>query len=287
MSNAAIEQHCHHSWQQLTHSLALAPSLSDKWWRVLAAYFHESQRHYHTFQHLHELLLFAEHQYLHQQQYQQQQGQSMHLIADYTVIQLAIFFHDIVYNPQSAFNEEDSNDVFLQFVAECNSQPLSHCATKVFAITKMTKSHKMPDNADFNMKFFSDIDMAILGSSRKRYQKYAAQIRLEYSFVEFNTYCIKRSEFLQSCLSSDVPTYFTEKFHKECGDRVKENIAWEHNLLKSFQCPIEYWNAENDDKLQSSDVSKNQKVCCGGKSRVWLMCQILVTVALFLPSYSS
>ena len=70
--------------------------------------------------------------------------------------------------------------MFLKFVVDCNNQNVSKNCNKVFEIIAMTKKHNVPPNADIDMKFFSDIDMAILGSNQKRYEKYSAQIRLEY-----------------------------------------------------------------------------------------------------------
>mmetsp|Transcript_15680 Transcript_15680/g.26139 ORF Transcript_15680/g.26139 Transcript_15680/m.26139 type:complete len:275 (-) Transcript_15680:197-1021(-) len=271
------EKRCHTAWRELSDILHLSKSLSNKWWGVLQAYFKEEQRHYHTFEHLTELLQFT-------QNYK-------HLITNYPVILLAIFFHDIVYNPQSGFNEEDSNDIFLQFVIDCNSKDVSQYATKVFAIIKMTKSHKLPPDADFDMKFFSDIDMAILGSPSERYHKYAAQIRLEFSFVEFNTFCIKRSVFLQSCLSSDQPMFSTEMIQTACGQRARDNIAWEHGLLNAFQCPVKSWEAENGGvsaltnglRLEGNECCSWSGICkCVGEHG--LLIQALVTAWLVAQS---
>lgn len=287
------EVHCHASWLEVAQILNLSDSTRNKWWSLLVDYFHEQRRHYHTFEHLYELLILTQ--------------KHKHLITNYPVILLSIFFHDIVYNPQSPFNEEDSNDVFLQFVMECNSQQVSSISNQVFAIIQMTKSHKLPPSADFDTQFFSDIDMGILGSNSTRYAKYAAQIRLEYNFVEFNAFCTKRSDFLSSCLSSDQPIFSTDLFQQERGQQALDNIAWEHNLLKTFQCPVELWkqrrkgynetdtNADNSDNAgdgyeptakaegvasreRETETEKAIPVC----SQIQLLLHVLVTTAVIV-----
>jgi predicted metal-dependent HD superfamily phosphohydrolase len=266
------EECCHRSWVELSQILNLSDTLHKRWWKLLVAYFGEEQRYYHTFEHLHELLLLT--------------GKHKHLISNYPVMLLSIFFHDIVYNPQSSHNEDDSNDVFLQFVIDCNSQLVSRLTLPVFDIIKMTKTHKIPVNADFDMQFFSDIDMGILGSDTKRYEKYAAQIRMEYSFVEFNTFCTRRSDFLLSCLSTDEPMFATDMFRKERGDQALDNIAWEHKLLKTFQCPIVSWKKGNTGDITSSrmkDTSTEKKLGCCGMAHGTLMLHVFLTVALVFP----
>jgi predicted metal-dependent HD superfamily phosphohydrolase len=219
------EDFCRSAWLAVTELLDLSEPLTERWWRILVDFFREEQRHYHTFEHIHELLKLSE----------------MHksLISNYSAIMMSIFFHDIVYNPRSSSNEDDSNDIFLQFVIDCNNPIVSRLSNTVFAMIEMTKNHQIPVNADFDMQFFSDIDMGILGSNMTRYQQYAGQIRLEYNFVEFKTFCTKRSAFLQSCLSSGQPMFATKMFQDERGEQVLINIAWEYNLLKLFQCPVE------------------------------------------------
>ena len=249
LTNSA-EEYCRGAWVEVAQMLNFSDSLREKWWCLLVRYFREDQRHYHTFEHLYELLLLAH--------------EHKHLITNYPVILLAIFFHDIVYNPQSPFNEEDSNDVFLQFVGECNTQQVSSLSNQVFAIIQMTKSHKLPTEANFDMQFFSDIDMAVLGSNSARYAKYAAQIRLEYNFVEFNTFCSKRADFLSSCLSSAQPLFATELFQRERGQQARDNIAWEHDLLQSCHCPVQLWKESNPRVTLSSSSDRSSGRSRGG-----------------------
>jgi hypothetical protein len=165
---------------------------------------------------------------------------------------------------------------------------VSPLTNQVFALIEMTKSHKIPSNADFDMQFFSDIDMGILGSTTNRYKKYAAQIRLEFNFVEFKTFCTKRSDFLLSCLATDQPIFGTDLFQQERGQQALQNIAWEHSLLKSFQCPVKLYNQSND-----SDIATARKTItttkssdgCGGMVHSQLLLHIFMTVVLVFPPF--
>jgi predicted metal-dependent HD superfamily phosphohydrolase len=76
----------------------------EKIWSVIAARYCESARHYHTINHIADLF---------------EKKSSMNLkINDSIVFDLSIMFHDIVYDPASSTNEEDSVKLFQELCAK-------------------------------------------------------------------------------------------------------------------------------------------------------------------------
>jgi predicted metal-dependent HD superfamily phosphohydrolase len=75
--------------------------------------------------------------------------------------------------------------------------------------------------------------MAILGSSRRRYQLYAAQVRQEYIHVSPGEYCIKRANFLQGTVNdNNKHIYASDMFLLSHESQARANMTWECNELR-------------------------------------------------------
>lgn len=89
------------------HQLAGSGHISSRWWREISERHSERHRHYHTLSHLAELFSFLD------SPYGAEIAPSRRPLVEY-----AIFFHDIIYDPRSRTNEEDSAKLFRQYAAE-------------------------------------------------------------------------------------------------------------------------------------------------------------------------
>ena len=94
---------------------------------------------------------------------------------------MAILFHDIIYNPKSSTNEEDSailfETIFKQYFEKDN-----FVSKKIFQYIIETKLHQVFDSNDDDLKLFIDFDLHILNSDRKDYSLYAKQVFVYYTF---------------------------------------------------------------------------------------------------------
>jgi len=93
---------------------------------------------------------------------------------------LAIWFHDIVYDPRAKDNEERSADeaaVFLQGTEFVDSVRILILATE----------HN-EESGSRDARLLCDIDLSILGSERELYQTYSKAIREEYAWVSDEEY---------------------------------------------------------------------------------------------------
>lgn len=149
--------------------------------RLLAAW-REPQRHYHTLQHLEEcLVLFDE----------------VRAGAEHPgEIELALWFHDAVYDVHAHDNEARSAQWADEALAAAGiDAQRRHRIHDLIMATCHTAHPASPD-----AMLLTDIDLAILGAPDARFAQYQQQIRAEYGWVAQTLYAAKRNEILQGFL---------------------------------------------------------------------------------------
>ncbi|MDC4625429.1 HD domain-containing protein [Acinetobacter baumannii] len=170
---------------------------------LIAAY-SEKQRAYHTVQHLYECLSLIE-----TVQYE---------LNDPYAVALALWFHDVIYDPQAPDNELKSAELFEQLMA----QDLSFdTLEKIKRWILATQKHALTDEID--LQFLLDIDLAILAATPERFIQYEQQIQREYSWVDPEVYSIKRKQVLIHFYQSE-PLYQTAYFQKNFELNAKQNL---------------------------------------------------------------
>jgi pantetheine-phosphate adenylyltransferase len=105
---------------------------------------------------------------------------------------LAAVFHDIVYNPQSKTNEEDSAEYFMQAAKSSglNTDQKEHIKQLILD----TKHHQ--STVPFSKELIA-ADLAILNEPFDKLIRYEKQIFKEYQFVDYKDYKVKRIEVLK------------------------------------------------------------------------------------------
>ena len=193
------------SWQRLWGELG-AKVVNGGLMNQLVAAYSERHRHYHTLQHLRECLV--------------QFDAAAMLARRPAEVELAIWFHDAVYDPQRSDNEERSADWARDSVlaAGCGAD----MANRVAALVLATKSHVAPaDDADTALLL--DVDLAILGAAPARFDEYERQIRAEYAHVPEAEFRVGRARVLQEFLVRDR-LYITDVFHDALEARARTNL---------------------------------------------------------------
>lgn len=193
-----------HYWQATADSLSLDQQLSDYLYQYLSQSYSEDQRYYHTQQHIVECLAL----------YEKIKAE----LKNPNAVLIAIWFHDVVYDPQSKENELQSAMMMKHYCADFLA-PLE--LNKVYDWILATQFHQPTDEPD--LQYLLDIDLAILGSSIERFQQYESQIQQEYEWVEPNLYILKRREVLQA-FSLLAPIYQTEYFQHYFSEQAKLNL---------------------------------------------------------------
>lgn len=177
-------------------------------WEKLVALYSESHRHYHNLTHLDRMLCH------------------MACVApDNETIELAIWFHDAIYDPLARDNEARSADLF----AECFGTLVSPLLAQKVPQLILATDPKRPRSADPDENLLVDIDLSILGSSPEEYEQYRTDIRKEYAIVPEADFNKGRISVLESFLHH--PIFVTEGF-TNLEARARMNIRREIELLR-------------------------------------------------------
>lgn len=161
--------------------------------KLIAAY-NEKQRAYHTLQHLYECLVLVD---------------SIRAdLNDANAVELALWFHDAVYDPQAKDNELKSAELFEKYMAQDLSVEI---VEKIKRWIIATQNHELTNELD--LQFLLDIDLAILATSPARFAEYEQQIQQEYAWVDSDVYSIKRKEVLAHFYQTES-LYQTEHFQQ-------------------------------------------------------------------------
>ncbi|WP_342647554.1 adenylyltransferase/cytidyltransferase family protein [Mucilaginibacter sp. CSA2-8R] len=135
--------------------------------------YQEPHRFYHTPEHLYDI-------------YQQLLERGL---ANHKTLLLATAYHDVIYNPQSATNEEDSAQYFMQ-----NYDGDAQLKQEVYNVIIDTKTHQPRSELS---AIFCDVDLNILRQPLNKLLIYEDQIFKEFQFADFSLYRVKRVEALR------------------------------------------------------------------------------------------
>jgi len=210
-------------WNGLCKCIGVTDEISTQWWEFIETHYEEPTRFYHKFTHLEELFKYRD--------------QFAAQLSDKDSVDLAIWFHDVIYNPKSKTNEEESAKVFEAFANQCNLNETKK--VKVYDWIVATKDHQA-DHLDDDGKLFLDMDMAILGSKWPEYFTYTKLVREEYIHYSNLLWCIGRGMFVTKTLGSKQ-IFHTKFFHDQFEHEARTNMIKEftqiQNDLASGLCP--------------------------------------------------
>lgn len=188
-----------------TAAEAYAQSVFDK----LTTEYASAARCYHNLSHIHSLLNLYD--------------ACEHDPARADAIRCAIWFHDGVYDTRRKDNEERSADWAAQFLQ--NIKAPDELIAGVRRLILATKRHE-PDALDEEWRIFLDLDLAILGSEAKVYQRYAAAIRREYAWVPSFLYRRERRKILANFLDRKT-IYVTATIFRQYEQQARCNLQTE------------------------------------------------------------
>lgn len=206
------------SWQQLL--LRLGASCDAKMtFAGLAKGYGEASRKYHTFAHVASCL-----------------GQFSLVrknIGRPNIVELAIWFHDYVYDTSRNDNEVQSAIQARKF---CFHAGLGTHSDDVCEMILSTRHENLLRAAHVNSDTATllDIDLSILGSPSEMFAAYERQIREEYWFVPEAKFCERRTRLLSLFLEQDRiyrTPFFRERYEFQARTNLRHSI--EELKLKS------------------------------------------------------
>jgi predicted metal-dependent HD superfamily phosphohydrolase len=151
----------------------------------LVQLYSEPHRHYHTLEHIAEMLKIV--------------GRLSSQCENPLAVQLAVWWHDAVYDPTKNDNESLSADLAGEMLPALGVDAMT--VNNVQRLILATAHFTAERNGDADTDVLLDADLAILGAAEARYDRYAAAIRQEYANVPQADYRIGRAKVLQHFLA--------------------------------------------------------------------------------------
>jgi predicted metal-dependent HD superfamily phosphohydrolase len=166
----------------------------------------EKHRHYHTAQHIGECLA--------------QFDAARELCVHEGEVEIALWFHDALYEPRAKDNEAQSAAWAERVMRAAGLSQESR--DEVYALIMKTRHDALPETND--EKVLVDIDLSILGTDAARFDEYERQVRAEYAWVPGFVFKRERRKVLQAFL--DRPSiYATDNFKNQLEKKARENLA--------------------------------------------------------------
>ena len=169
----------------------------------LVSRYSEKSRHYHTLNHISKSLGRVD------------EGKPKNKLALY----MAIFFHDVIYDPVKNDNEEKSAEYFKKVAAENTVK--SEIIDRTVGLIMATKHIEKPDNYDAML--ICDIDLAELGKDYGHFENNNILIRKEFEMYSDEEYNQGRMEFMKT-MSERPEIFFTAEFQQKYGKNAKSNV---------------------------------------------------------------
>jgi predicted metal-dependent HD superfamily phosphohydrolase len=199
--------------------VALAGAETRRLGEDLVARYGEAHRRYHNREHLTAVLELVDELADH--------------AADADAVRLGAWFHDAVYDPERADNEERSAWLAERMLTDTDLPP--ETIVEVARLVRLTTSHA-PEPQDSNGQVLCDADLAILAASPTDYAAYASAIREEYAFVPDEFFTAGRADVLTSLLA--LPMLFHTPAARERFElKARHNLETELILLRAQSPP--------------------------------------------------
>ena len=136
-----------------------------------------------------------------------------------SMVELAIWYHDIVYDTTRNDNEYRSG----QLLTSSYNSSYYDLSTGVQLIQE-TKTHIPIDRSNQDSLIMIDIDLSILGQDTEQFNKYNNGIRQEYCWVPDQEFVENRRLFLNRLLARSS-IYYTVYFQNKYEEKARCNIS--------------------------------------------------------------
>lgn len=199
-------------WKKLVASRNWDPEIAGQCEEELFSLYESPTRHYHNLSHIEDCLrLFTESK-----------------IDDPVAVELAIWFHDVIYDPLKPDNEAASGIFAKLWLNQLEENTIfSNSVERLILVTDHNTEPETDDEATL-----VDIDLSILGSTPERYKLYSQQIRSEYSHVDDPQYKAGRIAVLKKFLDRSS-IYKTEEYKNRFEASAQNNLEQEIAELAS------------------------------------------------------
>lgn len=204
-------------WVRLLDGFAVSPADAYPPFDRLVRAYSEPHRHHHTLEHLAEMFRVV--------------GRLAGDCRNPAAVQLAVWYHDAVYDPRAADNEIRSAELAVEELTALGLPSGLVSRTSELIQTTAHLVGELPGD-DPDVAVLLDADLAILGASEARYRRYAADIRREYAHVSDADYRRGRAAVLEKFLARHR-IFLHPTMHTEGEEAGRRNLRAELIDLRS------------------------------------------------------
>ncbi len=205
-----LQQNLKKEWTDLISKMTDNQTLIEQSWSQIEQYYTEEHRAYHNLTHINNMLIEA--------------TKFDHKIADREVVLLAIWFHDIIYDPMSKENEKASAEFAKNILSQTNLS--SERIEKCYALIMQTVKHQPAEADHLDDKLLVDFDLEILSRDWKAYKVYSGQVRKEYWMYPSPLFKNGRKKAMGKFLERTT-IYQTPFYQEEKEEKARANIKRE------------------------------------------------------------
>lgn len=173
-------------------------------YETIADKYSEPHRRYHTLEHIQHCL--------------SQLDEARHLADDPDAIELALWFHDLIYDPTADDNERRSAETFDSLLGALMP------AERAVHVRRLIVDTEYPSEpGDRDGKLMVDIDLSSFALPWDQFMRDTEDIRSEYSHVPEKQFYAGKLKFLDKLLSRPR-FYLTDHFHDRLESQARANI---------------------------------------------------------------
>ena len=212
-------------WDEFSKRCAFPVVHSVIIFRQLLKAYSEPQRHYHSVQHIVECLKHLD--------------EVRHLLQDAQGVELALWFHDAVFDVRAADNEEKSaawatQSLALLDVSSDNIDIVRHL------ILSTKPSYARTDS--FLEDWMHDIDLHIFGVHVPKFAQFTQDIRQEFAWVDDLNYRRGHDLVMRRLITNPHGIYRTEAGRLDYEETARTNIELQLQGLSNLQLVLEVPN---------------------------------------------
>jgi len=173
--------------------------------RLLDGY-QEPQRHYHTLAHIEQCLGMFD--------------QCKSLASNPDALELAVWFHDVIFDPGKADNEKRSAQLYLQFSNAVHDETTRGLVERLI----MATLHDGSSLTDSDAMYMVDIDLSSFGLAWDEFLQDSQNLRLESAELSDAEYYRRKTNF-QNWLLARERFYLSDYFAERLETRARANLA--------------------------------------------------------------
>jgi predicted metal-dependent HD superfamily phosphohydrolase len=183
--------------------------------RLLDGY-NEPQRHYHTLAHIEHCMAMFD--------------QCKSLTSNPDALELAVWFHDVIFEPGSPDNEARSAELYLELSDGAHDEATRGLVKRLI----MATLHDGSSLEDSDARYMVDIDLSSFGLSWEDFLRDSQNLRLESADLSDAEYFRRKTNF-QNCLLAKEHFYLSEFFATRLETQARANLARYFELIKQQQ----------------------------------------------------